>query len=278
MPQILVMNPEKKKKKPHGGLKNFLKKKGTTMPKAKGKEIVKYKTRKPSKNEIAKAARAIAARGRSHAKLSFAGLHIGEAAKNGLSVGLGILAAQFAAKKFTDGGGANENWGWKQYIAGPLGGLAVGFAVSAVLGGRTKIAQNVFTGAIAYTAWKAFHDEVVTGNSTLEKYFGQDDVDGVGFFGEELHPDYQGADDGVAIGEEPVAIGDMYQGQDGEQYVMGANGWYPIDESHRMPPGGGMMGDDNARIDPRMGDDIVRVNPRMGSIDQDFRRAYAAGF
>jgi len=275
MPAIMVMNPfsKKKKKSKQPAKKKLSKKTITAIVKHGGnkmahkataaKTIVRYKS--PSKKAIAKAARSVAGKAKNRGKLAFAGLNIGEAAKGGIYAAIGVLAAQAAAKKFAPNGGVAENWTWKNYLLGPLGGLAVAFVVSSLTGGKTKAPQYILTGSFAYTLWKMFQSEVVQGNAKLEEYFGEEPqllVDGVGFgAADELHPDY--------MGEDTVAIGDVWQGDD-QSYVMGANGWYPVDESHRM-------GDDIAAVNPRMGDDIAAVNPRMGNDDSGMMGAETLG-
>jgi len=261
MPAIMVMNPfhkgQKKKKKLNlTKIKNPITKHGGVSM-AEKKAVVKY--RAPSKKAIAKAARSISHKAKGRAKLSFAGLHIGEAAKTGMFAAIGILAAQASAKKFADSGGVADNWTWKNYLLALAGSGVVAFAVSALTGGRTKAPQAILAGGFAYTGWKLFQSEVVQGNPKLEEYFGEEPtVDGVGFGADELHPDYQGYG--------TPQQGDLWQGDDGSSYVMGEQGWLPTDESHRI-------GDDIAQVNPRMGedlvlgDDIAQVNPRMGADD-----------
>lgn len=248
------------KKKGGGGSK----KKKTTRTKTKTKTIVKY--RNPST-----AKKAAKASGR-YARRTIAGVNMGGAVRSVIPLFLGFCSAQFVAKKFGDVGGATENWSWKEYLLGPLGGFLVAAATSAVFKAKGPTAQKVFEGALAYTMWQFWRNEVIVTNDTLEEWFGEDDYDlplydGIGADEDDwIHPDYQG------VGEDDEAEpGDLWDEGDGNYQVLGADyKWRPIDDMQRVAG----MGDSVTPFNPTMGDSVTPFNPTMGDIVDKYDKAY----
>lgn len=251
--QIMVANPSTAGKTKGKGSKMATGAKGTAS-----NPIVKY--RAPSDKAVQKAARALMAKGKGRAKGALLGMDIGTSMKGAFFAFLGVLAAQFAAKKFADGGGATEDWTWKNYLIAPIAGLTVAFVVSTVMGGKTKHAQWILIGSMAYTLWQFFRSEVVEGNSTLEEYFA-----GVGADETSPYPEVDGAD------WDDAEDGDIAVGEDGRRYVMRSGQWIPAGDEHRIPT---QMGDDITNVPASMGDDITDVPAAMGDIGRQVYKEF----
>lgn len=135
-------------------------------------------------------------------------------------VGLsGALLAQFAAKKFggDSPGGALDNWGKRNYLMAALGTFA-GAALADMI--KRGTGKNVLLGGLTLIAYKVFTNEIAPQNTFLQTNFGADESDMLmGDWG----ADYQ--------------IGDTYTDGIGDQYLLGAGGWQPLDESHRLLTG-----------------------------------------
>lgn len=134
-------------------------------------------------------------------------------------VGLaGALLCQLAAKRFggDSPGGANDNWGKRNYLFGALGTLAGAALADMIKKGSGK---NVLLGGLTLLAYKIFTNEIAPQNTFLQTNFGEDTNLLMGGFGE----DYQ--------------IGDVYTDGIGDEYLLGAGGWQPLDESHRIMSG-----------------------------------------
>ena len=285
MPVITAINPRKKKTRKTGkakkGARKMATKKKKRSPKTRTKTIVKYRTRK----NPTRARRAARAAG-SYAKQTIMGVNVTGALKSTVPLILGALACKFAAKKFTDGGADNENWTWKNYAFGLLGGMVAAFAAQALFKTKTGTTQKILEGALLLTAYKIFINEIVPTNSSMEEWFGEDD---------EALPDMSGAYAGLGAGEEmgPSAflpgatagvMGDIWQGND-ENYVQGPDGaWRPVGEGHREPVN--VMGETEVLqpVTPTMGRDedylgetevLQRVNPTMGATHDPEERMYS---
>lgn len=259
MPQIIALNPKRKKKKAKKAKKKALKKtkqskpaarpakkittKGATMPrgKKKGRKRGKKKRRaNPSKVKYVTR----------YATQTIAGIRMWSAAKSVIPMLLGAASAKFAAKRFTEGGAEGDNWTWKNYLFGLLGGTVAAIGTSALLK-RTNAAQKVFEGALLLTAYKFLTNEVAPQNPTLEAWFGED---------EDIDP-YEG------VGQEYEEYGDIWRGEETD-YVQGFDGgWRPVDESHRLPAGD-EYGDITVRPDSRYGDVMVTPEARYGYIGE----------
>lgn len=254
MSEILLINPSPKKtgKKKVNKMADKKKKKkssgGTT------KTIIKWKTKKnPIKKRAKRAASAVGQ--------SVLGVNIGGAAKNTIALVGGMLAAKFAAKRFADGGGEGEDWTWKNYGFGILGGFVAAVGTQMIFKTPRATGQKVMEGALALMLYKAFVNEVVPKNDTLVEWFSGDD---------EVHPDYMGATD-------EGDPGDVWQG-DQADFVMGADRyWRDIDDNQRMLPANqSTMGDALIQPTADMGDALVQPTADMG--DDDYSRAYNRQF
>lgn len=175
----------------------------------KKKAPAKKKKRNPS---VKKAARAVGRR----SKERFFGMNIMGAVRSAPPRACGMLAAKWAAKKFpgVEGGGDDEDWTFANYLAGGAGGLVGGFIAENFKKGA---GQKVLEGAIDLLLYKIFQNEIVPESDFLEEQFGQDE--------ESI----------VLLGEEEAEEGDLLLGDDGEMYMMGADGYTrPVDERHRV--------------------------------------------
>lgn len=119
----------------------------------------------------------------------------------------GMMVAQFAAKKFADGGGANDpDWTWKNYGFGIAGSFGAGIAAEMVKKGSGK---EFLKGGLALVGYKLVTNELSQRSEFVAEYFGNTQT-------------FRGTD-GV-----DYMAGDSYQGDDGEVYLMGNDGeWYP---------------------------------------------------
>lgn len=139
-----------------------------------------------------------------------------------------MLAAKWAAKKFPgmEGGADTDNWTFKNYLAGGAGALIAGFIAENF---KKGVGQKVLEGGIDLLMYKIFMNEVVPQNTFLTEQFGAEDE--IVLLGEDDEPVVLlGEDDDDEIDE-----GDLLLGDDGELYMMGADGYTrPVDESHRI--------------------------------------------
>lgn len=131
----------------------------------------------------------------------------------------GQLACQFAAKKFAEGGGSLEVWGWKNYLFGTIGTFVAGIGADMIKRGS---GAEFIKGGLALMMYKAFTQKLASKSNFVQTYFGED-----------VAPEYQqylGTDGNM------YSPGDTYLGEDGEVYLMGADGvWRPTSESYRDP-------------------------------------------
>lgn len=204
---------------------------------AKTKTIIRYRTKKnPTRKK--RVTRAVGK--------SIGGINIQEAAKGTIPMLIGALAAKFAAKRFADGGAETDNWTWKNYGFGLLGGFLAAFGTASIFGSKKATAQKMMSGAFLLTAYKVFTNEIAPQNSTLDAWFSGDDA----------------LPEGYEADEESA----MMYGDDGQAFVQGADGNYlPADDSHRD-----IYGDGAVPVDPQMGfgDGAVDVDPQMGFGDE----------
>lgn len=225
MPLITAINPRKKTRatgKKKGPKKEMAKTKALAKRKRRKstpKTIIKYRTRKnPSKT------RRLARRAGAYGKQTLLGVNVQGAIKSTVPLLLGALACKFAAKKFADGGADGENWTWKNYAFGLVGGFVVAFGCQAVFKTKAGTTQKILEGALLLIGYKLFVNELAPTNDSLETWFGGDDDDA-----SEYLPEMTGWE----------GMGDIYQ--DGEvDYIQGEDGaWRPMDDDHRMPGGMG---------------------------------------
>lgn len=147
-------------------------------------------------------------------------------------VGLaGALLCQFAAKKFggDSPGGANDNWGKRNYLFGAMGTFAGAALADMIKKGSGK---NVLLGGLTLLAYKIFTNEIAPQNTFLQTNFGADENDMLQGYG-------YGAEDEMLMGygEGEYQVGDVYTDALGDDYLLGAGGWQPLDESHRILSG-----------------------------------------
>ena len=131
----------------------------------------------------------------------------------------GQLACQFAAKKFAEGGGSLEFWGWKNYAMGLLGTFVSGIGADMIKRGS---GAEFIKGGMALMMYKAFTQKVANKSNFVQTYFG-----------EEVAPEYQQY---LGYDGNYYSPGDEYLGEDGEVYLMGNDGvWRPTSENYRDP-------------------------------------------
>jgi len=278
MPIITAINPRKKPRKTgsNGKVEPMAKKRRRRSP-AKTKTIVRYRTKK-NPTRARRAGRAAAG----YAKSTIAGINVGGALKSTIPLLLGGLACKFAAKKFTDGGADGENWTWKNYAFGLLGGFVAAFGAQALFKTKTGTTQKILEGALLLTAYKIFVNEIAPSNSTIEQWFGSDeslpDYDGLGAYGAD--PNYYNQMYGAAdLGPSDFAppMGDIYQADD-DDYIQGNDGaWRPLSEAHRMPMEGYGATEMISKPTAQMGfagygatEMLSRPNSQMGEDDSLF--------
>jgi len=261
MATIIALNPSKKgkKKKKPAKKKPAANKKPAALKKhTRGKSMAKGKKKKSKRRNpsVKSRAKSLARRGGSYAKSTIAGINMTAAVKNTFPQLLGAVATKFAAKKFADGGAESDNWTWKNYAFGALGGFVAAFIMSAALKKRGA-AQKVFEGSLLLLGYKIFTNEIAPKNDTLEEWFGEAD--------EDFDP-YDGVGD----------PGDIWTGSEID-YVKGADGaWRPAGEAHRLPQGQQRgMGDVLVTPDPRFGDVLVDTNPYYGNTPSPLTTAQA---
>jgi hypothetical protein len=213
MKTIMTINPRRKKK---AKKKSTTKKKSTSYKKKPVRNAGKKKGLKamPKKRKAAK--RKVTKRRRrrnpglaSRAKGVLSVKGIREAAVGALRQTGGALLSQFFAKKFAEGGGANDpNWTYKNYLLNALGALAAGVAAEVV---RPGVGKDFLKGGLTLLAYKIFVNEVAPQNEFLMTNFGDSDMD-------MEYPE-----------------GDVYQDANGREYLLGQDGfWRPTDETHRL--------------------------------------------
>ena len=278
--EIVAINPKKKK----GGKKKkpAPTKKDKTMAKKKRKKskaITKRRKSNPSPKKLARRA------GR-RARMTLGGMKIGTALANTIPHVGGMMAAQWGAKKFSEGGGANDpNWEFRNYLTGGAAAFAAGFLAENL---RRGYGQKVLEGGLALLGYKLLVNEVAPQSEWMMEQFGEEDEfeavfgqdDEFIMMGETEEDEFE-----AVFGEDDeYTEGDAYLADDGETYVMGQDGrWYPVSESHRQiseDEEDEMLGGELVRPG-RLGGELVRpgrlgeeaVYPPPGGGDP-FQRAY----
>ena len=202
MKEILLINPRPKKKRStkrktaskrktpaRGPGGRFLKKTTTrakkaparkktkvakTTIKAKGKPMAKKRGKKKSYKRNP-SSRSVAGR-------MLGGLNLPKATVDATKAAGGMLIAQFFAKKFAGGGGANNpDWTVKNYAFAALGALAAGLAGNMIKKGS---GQEMFKGGLSLVLYKIVTNEIAPQNKWLESQLGQFD---------QLNPAYSAA-------------------------------------------------------------------------------------
>lgn len=209
MKTILAINPapvghrKRAKSAKRGG---YMAGKKKAKRKSPGKKIVKrkrYTRRNPS------------SRARSAARKAgglIGSLRIPTAFINALKNTGGMMAAQFAAKRFADGGGANDpDWTWKNYALGVAGAFAAGVGGEMIKRGS---GHQFLQGGLSLMMYKIITNELSQKSAWVSENLGVDYV----------VPDMVLGTDGNYY-----SPGDTYLGDDGEVYLLGENGyWSPV--------------------------------------------------
>jgi len=125
----------------------------------------------------------------------------------------GMMATQFFAKRFADGGGANDqDWSWQNYTWGLAGATASGLVAEMIKPGSGK---EFFKGGLSLLGYKLIVNELSDKSEFISEYFGEGDIF-LGTDGNQYSP------------------GDTYLGQDGEVYLLGQDGmWRPTSDEYR---------------------------------------------
>lgn len=229
MREILVVNPRKKAGRKNGG-------KAKTMAKRRRKR--KVARRKPARRRNPR--RRTTSRVRRAASRMTSGLSIRTALKDQIPLQLGMLAAQWTAKRL--GPEANEldptTWSAASYAKGVAGGFAAGMIANMI---RPGMGQKVLTGAIAHITHRLIRNRLIEPYPALVAQFGED--------------------------EEGIYVDD-----DGTPYAASGGEYLPLNEEHRMLPSGSVMGD--------YGDSIVSAGPLgqlepVGPLGEDDFTRYA---
>ena len=160
------------------------------------------------------------------------GLSIRTALKDQVPIQIGMLASQWAAKRF--GPEASEldpaTWGVSSYVKGAAGAFAAGMIANLI---RPGLGQKVLTGGLAHITHKLVRNKLVESNPTLIAQFGED--------------------------EEGIYVDD-----DGTPYAASGGEYLPLDEEHRMLPSGSVMGDSIVEASP-----LGQLEP-VGPLGDDF--------
>jgi hypothetical protein len=227
MREILVVNPRKKAGRSGRKVK--------TMARAKAKKKAGKKPAKRRKNPRKKRSY-----GKRAAKRLTSGLSIRSALKDQIPIQMGMLAAQWTAKRF--GPEASEldptTWGWSSYAKGVAGGFAAGMIANAI---RPGMGQKVLTGALAHITHRLVRNKLIEMNPTLISQFGEDEEG-------------------------------LYVDDDGTPYAASGGEYLPLDEEHRMLPSGSVMGDSIVPAS-RLGQ-LEPVGPLGGGDFSEYARAY----
>lgn len=219
--EIVAINPKKKKGgKPKKRAKPKEKNTVAKKKRKKTKAITKKRKRNPTK-----AKRAARWAGR-RARATIGGMKIGTALVNTIPHVGGMMAAQWGAKKFSEGGGANDpNWEFKNYLTGGAAAFAAGFLAENL---KRGYGQKVLEGGLALLGYKVLVNEVAPQSEWFMEQFGEDEFVMMGQEEDEYEAIF-GADD------DEYDPGDAYLADDGETYILGEDGrWYPVSESHRQ--------------------------------------------
>jgi hypothetical protein len=260
MKEILLINPRrskpKKKRSGKQGVKAMAaKKKSTSKPRKRRKTTsAAPKRRRASTKRTTRRRRRRNPQSPKRAALNLLSAKslFGMAADASKQFG-GHLACQFAAKKFADGGGANENWGWKNYLFGLLGTSVAAYGAEMIKRGSGR---DFMTGGLSYLMLKAFVGEAGPRFPWVETYFGDPTAYGygTGLQGDDFPGQYLGTDGNY------YTPGDSYYGEDGEVYLLGQDGmWRPTSDDYRNPE---LLGLGDGMVDRgSLGDSVFPVGP-----------------
>ena len=265
--EVLAINPTKKKKtggKPKKSAAPKTKGKKTMAKKKKKRATTKKRKRNPSVKSVARSA------GR-RARATIGGMKIGNALRNTVPHVAGMMAAQWGAKKFSDGGGANDpNWEFKNYLIGGASAFGAGMIAENI---RKGSGQKVLEGGLALLAYKVLVNEVAPQNDWMMEQFGQDEFEIMGQ-GDEYEAIF-GADpdeyEAIFGANDEYTEGDAYLADDGETYILGSDGrWYPVSESHRQ-----ISQDEDVEL---LGGELEKPGRLGGELQRPGRLGYDAAY
>jgi len=159
----------------------------------------------------------------------------------------GVTSAKLLQKKFGDKTSEDGNWTWKDYLVAALGGVGASFASRALFKASPATAQKILEGSFLFIGAKILLEEVVPMSTTAQNWLG-------------------GEDEPYSItgtGEEPAyQIGDLFEGEDGETYVLGEDWrWRPADDGNRL------LGEDEFSPD----EDSEYAPGRMGGLGEVYQ-------
>jgi len=234
MREILVINPMRAARRGRKGhtMPKRRKRRRPAAPKSRRRT---YRRRNPSSPK--RYARRAASRLTS-------GLSIKTALKDQVPIQIGMLASQWAAKRW--GTDASEldpaTWSWASYAKGAGGAFLAGMAANMV---KPGLGQKVLTGGLAHIVHTIVRNEIIEKSEWGVQQFG--------------------------AGEEGEGI---YVDDDGTPYATSGGEYLPLDEQHRMLPSGSVMGDSVVPAGPLGYGQIEPVGP-LG--EGDFSR-YARSY
>lgn len=237
MREILVINPTRKAassgRKGQNAMPKRRRKRRAAAPKRRRRT---YRRRNPSSPKRSYARRA--------ASRLTSGLSIKTALKDQVPIQIGMLASQWAAKRW--GTDASEldpaTWTWASYAKGAGGAFLAGMAANMV---KPGMGQKVFTGGLSHIVHTIVRNEIIEKSEWGVQQFG--------------------------AGEEGEGI---YVDEDGTPYSTSGGEYLPLDEQHRMLPSGSVMGDSVVAAGPLGYGQLEPVGP-LG--ENDFSR-YARSY
>jgi hypothetical protein len=264
--EILIVNPTKKRRKNKAKKaksktsvkkrtvnKKVAKKKAATRTAlSKGVNSMPKKRKKARKNPTKKRRRygaAVKKTARKAARRMTAGLNFKSAIKNMIPIQLGMFAAKWLAKRWSDGAteGDPGSWSMMDYVKG-----AGGAGVAALLLNMVKPGwgQKALEGGLNLMVYKAVQNELIAPNTWATEQFGEED-----YIPDEYLMTGMGDADGWGYAEDGTPI--------------------PLDDRHRMPVAGYGYGDSLVTPGPLgEGGSLYPVGP-MGETDDEFARAYS---
>lgn len=167
------------------------------------------------------------------------GLSFKTALKEQVPIQIGIIAAQWAAKRF--GPDASEydptSWSWASYAKGAIGALGAAMLANAI---KPGLGQKVLTGGLSHVVHRIVRNELIEKSTWAINQFGADE-------------------EGIYVDES------------GTPYAASGGDYLPLDEQHRMLPSGSVMGD--SIVEPGPLGQVVPVGP-LGNDFSAYSRAY----
>jgi len=167
------------------------------------------------------------------------GLSFKAALKDQIPIQIGMLGAQWAAKRF--GPEASEldpsTWAVSSFAKGALGAFGIAIVANMV---RPGFGQKVLTGGLAHITHRLIRNKLIEQSSWATEQFGADD-------------------EGI------------YVDSDGTPYASNGGEYLPLDEQHRMLPSGS-VGD--SLVSPGPLGQLYPVGP-LGEDFSEYSRAYS---